>query len=310
MNDEELMTGYAGDAEVGRRLEAFAGTRLSPDPEAMRRVRTRVMAEAHRRSAGRTDATARALPPAPVGRWRRGSAALIAASLAVAVAAGSVAGSQAGGVLYDARLWVEELVLPTDPGERIDRQVARLEARMTELRRAGVVGDPHAAAAALDAFAEIVAEIEAAERTDPAAARRAAQWLARNQAVLAELLAIVPTQARPAIEHAMERSSHAAGRLGGGRPDRPGAAPGVPGPSTTRSPGRPSPKPTRVAGTPVPPKATKTPSPNKPTAKPTAKPTPTPSATPVTSTPRPTKSPSPNKPTAKPDQQSHGQQGS
>ena len=59
----------AGDAELARRLTAFAETRLTPDLGATSRMRAKVLATAHRQ-ADLTRADARlAVSPARPGAW-------------------------------------------------------------------------------------------------------------------------------------------------------------------------------------------------------------------------------------------------
>src|SRR5512135_534597 len=130
------------ERELARRLEAYADARLRPDPAAMARIRSAVVAEARRGA-----------EPVPFRRrpaFRFGFALLAAAALLAAIA-GSAFASQAGGPLYGARLWIETVTLPATPSARAEAQIARLDARLQELQTALAAHDGAAAAAALDA---------------------------------------------------------------------------------------------------------------------------------------------------------------
>jgi uncharacterized membrane protein YgcG len=219
----------AGDLRLRRRLEAYAESRLSPDLATTSRMRARVLAHAHRRAdLARADAALTIVRPgaADEQRARRSAAArrtaislVSAAALAVAMVGGAAAASQAGGALYDARLFVEEITLPAEPSERAIAELDRLSQRLAEADAAARAGDHAAAGAALTAYERIVAEAssEVFAADDPVAAAALETGIGRNVEVLQALIARVPAQAREAIsravERAIERSANAIDRV-------------------------------------------------------------------------------------------------
>jgi hypothetical protein len=268
--DDEMIDLMAGDARLRERLEAYAEARLTPDLAASSRLRARVLAVAHRQAdLARADAaltivtaaTDRAALPARRrrARWQRSLVALLAASLAVAIAAGSAFAARPGGALYETRLWLETLALPSDPSERALAELDRLQLRLYEAAEAVRDGDTARAAAALAAYEAIMNEASSAAiaaRDDVAAAALEA-GVKHNVEVLQALIeALLPDQATDAIEQAVERaidrSSHAIDWIDGGQ--------GGPGSGPKGEPVQPIAKPTRPA----------TP---EPTPKPTKKPT-------------------------------------
>jgi hypothetical protein len=263
--DEELMDDrHPGNAELTRRLDAFADLRLRPDAVAMVRVRENVMREAAIRlgstnggrhhgvspldgsfevlAGGRTErAAARVRAP----RRTRVLLALLAAALGLLVMSGvAFAGSQAGGPLYDARVWLETVTLPSDPSARIDAQIARLQDRLDEASSATTQNNGQAVRAALDAYDEILAETLAIAGGDLTHTQRLESSLGRHQAVLVTLAARLPAGAQQAIQRVLERNNRAVDaikrRNGSGPPSTtpggrgPGTTPGAAGP--TRSP--------------------------------------------------------------------------
>jgi len=118
----------AGDVRLRQRLETYADVRLTPELTATSRMRARVLAHAHRRAdLARVDAALTIVPDtasrASIERGRRGgrraAVALIAAAILVgAMVGGAAASSGPGGALYEARLWIEEASLPSDPSAR------------------------------------------------------------------------------------------------------------------------------------------------------------------------------------------------
>lgn len=210
------------DDELTRRLEAYADARLSPDLSATSRMRAHVMAAAHRHAMlaradedrtftnvvtlGQADRTRRSV-------WRRPLTALLAAGLTLGLGVGSVAASQAGGPLYDVRIWSETLTLPSEANARAQAELARLAARLTEASAAAAAGDTNAATAALDAYETIVTEAAAGVTGNTAAAATLDTGVRQNLTVLTTLLNKVPEQAQDAIQHAIERSDSAVDQL-------------------------------------------------------------------------------------------------
>ena len=203
------------DMELEQRLDAYARARLSFPPEAAARIRARLMRDARQTlgsatvpsgltilgtgSTSRTNGWSRA-------RLRRGGALLLAAGLAVGVLGGTAAAAQPGGPLYGARVWVEEVTLPADPGERAAAELLRLEARMSEIEAAASSGDQDALAAAVAAYGEIADEALGGAGTDASLLDRLRAALDRHLAVLRAVAATAPAQAQAAIERNIERA--------------------------------------------------------------------------------------------------------
>ena len=235
----------AGDARLRRRLEAYADLRLTPDLTATSRMRARVLAHAHRRAdLVRADA---ALTVVPQTAWRpaaqpgvrrgRGTAvALVAAALLVgAMAGGAAASSGPGGALYEARLWIETVSLPSDPSARAVAELGRLSERLREAGSAAQGGDEGAVAAALSAYEQIMSEASAAvlDSGDPVAAAALETGLGRNVDVLQALVGRVPPRAADAIgdavARAIARSAGAIHTIGAVDRPTPDGEPGSPG---------------------------------------------------------------------------------
>lgn len=227
MNDR-MIDLMAGDARLRRRLEAYADASLSPDLMATSRMRARVLAVAHRRAdLARADAAltivhgrglAMSTPVADRrarrmrsdrARLRRPLAALLVAAVALGGGAGTVLAARAGGALYEPRLWVETLTLPSDPSERAVGELSRLESRLLEADEATRTGDPAAAAAALSAYERIMAEASAAAiaAEDEVAVAILHTGVGRNVEVLQALALQVPAGAAEAITRAVERAA-------------------------------------------------------------------------------------------------------
>lgn len=266
--DDEMIDLIAGDAQLRRRLEAYAELRLSPDLATSSRIRARVLAVAHRRAdlaradAALTIVSAATQPARVVARrrvsWRRPVVGLLAAALLLGAAAGSAFAARPGGVLYEPRLWLETVALPSDPSERALAELDRLQQRLIEAADAVRSGDIPAAAAALAAYEAIVEQASsAAIAAQDEVARAVLQTgVGRNVATLRALVLGLPGQATDAIERAVqraiERSDHAIQRIERGQQapaSGPNANPGGPGAHPTRPPTpEPTPKPTRKPG--------------------------------------------------------------
>ena len=220
---DKMIDMMAADMRFRRRLEAYAESRLSPDLATTSRMRARVLAHAHRHAdLARADAALMIVPPgaAEEQRARRSARArrtaislLSAAALAVAMVGGAAAASQAGGALYDARLFVEEITLPAEPSERAIAELDRLSRRLAEADAAARAGDHPAASAALAAYERIMATASAEVLTanDPVAAAAFETGLGRNVEVLQALMARVPGQSAAAISRAVERAIERSG---------------------------------------------------------------------------------------------------
>lgn len=208
----------AGDARLRRRLEAYAESRLTPDLSATSRMRARVLAHAHRQAdLVRADSALTIVRPGvELGaakrtrrRLRRTVASLVAAAaLVAAMVAGAAAASAPGRALYEARLWAEDVTLPSDPSQRALAELERLAWRLSEADSAARAGDHAAAAAALAAYERIMGEAsaEVLAAHDPVAAAAFKAGVDRNVEVLQALIAVVPSQAAEAISRAVERA--------------------------------------------------------------------------------------------------------
>src|SRR5262245_23515131 len=225
MIDDEFIERRPDDLEVYRRLDAFAQVRLAPDSAAMARIRSALMGQAvalaDAGAAGLAmqaqapvtlpERPAIALRPPHVSRW---SAAFLAASLTLGLAAGSVAASGAGGPLYGPRLWLEEANLPRASMARATAQLDRLDDRVLEIQTATASGNAGAAEAALVAYGDIVADLEAQARAEPGIGTTIDDDLARRQIVLMALLGKVPPQAQDALQHALQQGANAVEVMG------------------------------------------------------------------------------------------------
>jgi len=289
--DDQMQDTYAAELEVGRRLGDYARARLTPEAAAKARSRARVMREFRlaiaEQADTRVEAEARELDRGRARRTavRRGATLLLAAGLSIGMVGGAMAASNAGGPLYSARIWLEEVTLPTGGPARAAAELVRLASRMAELEAAIASGDRGAATAALAAYQAIADEAvaEADASNDAAAIAKLSALLDQHMANLQRVADQVPTQASEAIhrniERAIERNDAAIERIqakpaSGGPDSGNGVGPAViPGQSA---------KP--AAATPEP---AVTPKPH-----PTAKPQPTPKAQPQP-TPAPALQPTP-----------------
>ena len=293
MNDR-MIDLVAGDVRLRRRLEAFADQRLTPDLSATSRMRARVLAHAHRRAnLARADAALTIVPPMPSARTVRrrhrgvrgtGVAVVAAAALVVAMFGGAAAWSGPGSALYDARLWLEAVTLPTDPSARAIAELDRLAERLREADAAVRRGDGQAAAAALAAYERIMTQASSAivGARDPVASAAFEAGLGRNVEVLQTLIGQVPAQAGEAIsraiELAIERSSGTLDTVDGDGKPAPAAGGNDDGGGGTGGAGsQATPKPARTpTGRPeATPKPTKPSNEDSGTAKPTRTPRPT-----------------------------------
>ena len=290
---------WGDDGGLRPQLDAYADARLRADPEARARSRASVMAEA------RAVAHTRRLAASPVqalprhrsvfGRFRVPAAIAATLLLVGALTVGAaLAGSGPGGPFYAARLWVEELTLPTDADARAEAQIARLEARLAEAAAAAEAGNGAAVTAALDAYRATAEAALVGAGDDPTRREPLAAQLGRHVVVLQALVPLVPDRASEAIQAAVDRTEVRIQKI---LATPPGATPGKPdvtpaGPGKT-PPGKPEATP-KLPATPKPTPAgpSKTP-PGKPEATPKlpATPKPTPPGKPETPPGRPEATP-------------------
>jgi hypothetical protein len=231
--------------ELGLLLARYADTVLRPDPAAMDRIRSELRARAQRASVRRRAESmavatmpAGAIAPArrPFARWTVRKVALaLAASLMLGASVGTsaFAASRAGGPLYELRVGLETLTLPSDPEDRLAAELERAEARLAEAQEAAARGDLNAVAAALAAFERIMDETGPITAED-GASKTALERIAQHQAILAKLLTLVPPQAQDAVRRAQDKSDNAAKDL---RTPPPGQGNEPQGPKKTDAPG-------------------------------------------------------------------------
>jgi len=201
--------GEPEDGLLAALLTAYGHAELDPDPAAVERTRRAVMAAARRR--GRAARPARHLLGGFAG-WggRRPALALVAALLGLLVlAGGTFAASRAGGPLYDARLWVESLSLPSEPGGRLDADMARLQTRLDEATIAAGQGNGAAVQAALDAYRDIVDDALASAGDDLTREARLRLELERHRVVLEAFAGLLPAPAADALNRVLERENGA-----------------------------------------------------------------------------------------------------
>ena len=203
------------DMELEQRLDAYARARLSLAPDTAARIRERVMRDARRTLASAPTGSSlrviggRTISPASDrarARVRRGGALLVAAGLTVGILGGTVAAAQPGGPLYSARIWAEELTLPTEMNERAAAELVRLEARWTEVEAAARSGDRSAVAAAVAAYNAVADQALAEAGADLTKLERLRVALDRHLATLRAVAAVVPASADEAIERNIDRA--------------------------------------------------------------------------------------------------------
>lgn len=231
---------------VAERLTEVAA-RFSPPPDALARIEASVMAEFERALrapapaitdaaallSAPDDATSAApLPMARVGlperlrgafsvaAYRRVLAVGLAAALALASVAVVLGETGPGQPLYRLRLQIESLGLPSIGSQaRLQAQIDRSGQRLAELTAAGESGD----VAATDDSAS--AYLEALQGLIDGGTDRAgdlAALLARHEAVLTHVAAVVPAAARSAVARVAAAVKQAEVRLARPESSRPG----------------------------------------------------------------------------------------
>jgi hypothetical protein len=214
VNEDEMqaLEPSAGD-ELERMLARYARVRLDPSVAQTRRARASLVEEAWRRHLAVVDASSRRAPVdhrprrIPFAAWRPRRITL---SLAAAVLAGLLIGStafaasRAGGPLYEARLNVESLLLPSDPAARLDAQLAAAQARLADIVDASGRGDTGAMAAAIEAYDAAIANLDS---TTAQATERARDAIRVHLAVLEQLLEAATGQSANGLENAVQHSS-------------------------------------------------------------------------------------------------------
>ena len=290
--------------ELERLMARYARVRLDPGQAQLRRARGTVMEHAWRRRIDPTGAVASSALPhrrrGPVAGW---SARRVGVSLSAAVLAGlmigtsAFAGSRAGSPLYEPRLLIEALMLPSDPSARVDAHLEHAQARLAEAVEAAGRGDDAATAAALDAFDRTIDQVASIEG---ALAERALEAIRLHRSILLQVAANAPAGAANGLDRAIANSGRVilalatpgpgSGAGSGGASGNPGT--GGPAGKPTADPGaNATSKPVKAADPTATPKPTKTP---KPTATPKPTDTPEPAAT-AEPTQKPGRTPPPRK---------------
>jgi hypothetical protein len=200
-------------------LNAYCETRLAPRGAVLARIRANVLAEA----AATAAMTAAANRPrlvesyATPARWAlppRLARTVFGLGFAAALMLGTSAAVLAappGSPFYNARVFLETLVLPTQADARLARHEELIQERLDEAEAAAGRGDTVALAAALAAYQ---AEVDAAAAdigTDLTLLAHLEEELARHTATLTALAARLPEQS--SIEHALDASSNALTKL-------------------------------------------------------------------------------------------------
>ncbi len=229
MDDNVIDQTEPGYIELARRLEAYADLRLSPSAAATTRMRTAVMAAAHRRAALiQADATFDAAESTPTAvaaeqaraaatrtSWRRPMAAIFAGTLTLAILAGTAYGARPGGPLYAARVWTEMSNLPANIVDRAQAEATRLEQRLHEAQQASTAGDIPATEAALSAYSTIVVEAAKESHGDPTATAAIEVTVTRHVVILTLMVDSVPAGARESAVQALSSSTMALDDLDG-----------------------------------------------------------------------------------------------
>ena len=218
--------------ELERQLDRFARVRLDPSPAQVKRARSVVIEAAWRQRLGAPAAASVAEPsvaaamtilPSPyrAGTSSRGlfggwSSRRIGASFAVAMLAGLMLGtsvfasSRAGGPLYDTRLALEQLTLPSDTQARLEAELALAQGRLAEVVEATARNDPGAIAAAVKGY---LASLDDLDDSVGGPADRALLAIQAHREVLLRVLGQAPEQAQAGIENAIARSGKVIDRL-------------------------------------------------------------------------------------------------
>ena len=198
----------AGTIELGRRLEAYARARLSPDPRATARTRARVLREA-RLSYEASRIAVHVGPAIAASRQstrRRMLMPILAAAVWLGIAVGTNAAAQPGGLLYPTRMWVETALLPSDPVARTEAELDRLDARLAEALNGAAHGDRAAVGAALDAYYVIADDVLADSANDPGLEDRVADALDHHVALLTAIADRLADKENLTASDAIERN--------------------------------------------------------------------------------------------------------
>ncbi len=239
--------------ELERQLDRFVRVRLDASPAQVKRARSAVMEAAWRQrlnapAPGAADepsvgAASMTVLPSPYrpgtpsrGLFEGWGTRRLGASFAAALLAGLLIGtsvfasSRAGGPLYDARLALEEVTLPTDAAARLEAELAGAQARIAEIVDASNHGDPGAVAAAVRGY---LASLDDLGNSIGGPADRALIAIQAHREVLLRVLGEVPEAAQSGIENALAQSSKVIERLDAAATPAAGPTGGTSGPGGT-----------------------------------------------------------------------------
>ena len=204
-----------------------------PRGPVLARIRAAVVAEAAARAAAdrptlHPTAAELALARHQPGRfrWTRRAASLaMAATMAVGIT-GAVMAAPPGSALYNARIYIGNIALPSQPDLLLATREGHLEDRLEEAEAAAARGDAAGLAAALAAYQAEVDTTVAETGVNLDRLAHLEEMLAKHTARLNELAAELPEES--SIDKAIEASSKAIekvknkGKNQGGPPDDPG----------------------------------------------------------------------------------------
>jgi len=206
----EAIEPRAGE-ELERTMARYARVRLEPSPAQTKRARAIVMETAWRSKIDAEPAGRRWRLPFASWAGRRVALAASAAVLAGLLLGSSVfAATRAGGPLYDARIAVENVMLPSDPAARLQAQIANAQMRLAEAYDAEVRGDQGALTAALQAYTLDAGTLSA---TSGPSAAQALAAIEQHRGVLLSLIGRAPASALSGLDQALSSSDNAIEQL-------------------------------------------------------------------------------------------------
>jgi hypothetical protein len=229
------------DDELAARLDTYADAVLAPDPAGLTRVRASVVAEARRAAEGDSRSSVGSFLGGLLPGIRRPAFVLVgAAALLAVVAGGAMAASGAGGPLYETRLWLETVVLPSEPGARTDAEIARLQDRLEEAAAAASEGNGAAISAALQAYRDTVDATVTAAGGDLGREEHLQLVLERHRVVLQTLVTMLDSRAQAtdsgsraseAIQRVLAKNAETIDRIvdNAAPAGEPGGSPSAPG---------------------------------------------------------------------------------
>lgn len=241
-------TGYD---ELDWRLQTYASARLTPGPDAVRRMRKAVVLRAADLAAIRQFEAERLAAEEErrrhshrglsgwLGLHRRASAALLAASMTFASVA-AVFAAAPGNPLYGTRVWLQTVFLPASEDARAAAHVDLLEQQVEDAEHAAGGGDPAAVEAALSAYIEELHAAIADAGVDPVRLAELEHALQVHLLLLQQLEQNAPAGTQNVVHQAISDNRKAThviqGTNSGGRPTPVPAAPPTPQPAATHIP--------------------------------------------------------------------------